>query len=710
MKNLLFVSVLAMWTAACGQKVAPCPDCPKPALPGVVAHKPAEPASRTRAVGPQEVKKMEQGASERAIAALIAKHGAMEKDRITRGVTQAAALWDLNRDGDQKAFEGFCVEHFRPDGDARRALFERLHRNLEIMLGHGARVRLDLSVPVHLEVGEILPVDKLFAAYNPGSHFQEDLYANKIAFITVLNFPSYSLVEKKTAGPGWSRWNWAYVRLGDVFTSRVPAAVRQGVDTAFTEADDYISNYNIYMGKVVDADGRSLFPADMKLITHWNLRDELKSRYADLATGLKAQKQIYAVMKRIIDQSIPQAVVNKGEFTWNPDTNKLFKDGKEQAFTAEPDTRYEFLLKNFRAVVAEDAFSPVHSTYIRRVFDRDLEYTEQEIEALFVKLVSSPLVGQVGKLIEQRLGRKLEPFDIWYDGFKSRSSIPDAQLTAQTQKRYPTPAAFHADLPRILAQLDFTPEKAAFLQARIAVDAARGAGHAWGAEMRSDKSHLRTRVGKTGMDYKGYNIAVHELGHNVEQTLTLQDVDNYMMKGVPNTAFTEAWAFIFQHRDLELLGMKEGNPQRLHLATLDTFWSAFEIMGVSLVDMKVWRWLYANPGADKAQLKQAVIAIAKEVWNQYFAPVFGAKDETLLAIYSHMIDYPLYLPAYPIGHVAEFQLEQFLRGKKIGVEMTRICAQGRLVPDQWMQGAVGAALSVDPTLAATEDALKVVVK
>jgi hypothetical protein len=212
------------------------------------------------------------------------------------------------------------------------------------------------------------------------------------------------------------------------------------------------------------------------------------------------------------------------------------------------------------------------------------------------------------------------------------------------------------------------------------------------------------------MDYKGYNIAVHELGHNVEQTLTIHDVDNYMMKGVPNTAFTEAWAFIFQRRDLSLLGVKEGNPLKDQLGTLDNFWSTYEIMGVSLVDMKVWRWLYAHPAADRTQLKQAVIAIAMEVWNQYFAPVFGARDETLLAIYSHMIDYPLYLPAYPIGHVAEFQLEQFIRGKKLGIEMARICAQGRLVPDLWMQGAVGATLSVDPTLAATEEALKVVVE
>jgi len=78
--------------------------------------------------------------------------------------------------------------------------------------------------------------------------------------------------------------------------------------------------------------------------------------------------------------------------------------------------------------------------------------------------------------------------------------------------------------------------------------------------MRKDVALLRTRVPATGMNYKGFNIAMHEFGHNVEQTITLHDVDYYMMHGVPNTAFTEALAFVFQKRDLDVLGIKEVNP------------------------------------------------------------------------------------------------------------------------------------------------------
>jgi oligoendopeptidase F len=208
------------------------------------------------------------------------------------------------------------------------------------------------------------------------------------------------------------------------------------------------------------------------------------------------------------------------------------------------------------------------------------------------------------------------------------------------------------------------------------------------------------------MDYKGYNIAVHEFGHNVEQTISLYNVDNYMMSGVPNTAFTEANAFIFQSRDLFLLDMKEDNPNKDMMETFNTAWSLMEIMGVGMVDMKVWKWLYANPNATPAQLKRSTIEIAIEVWNKYFTPVLGVKDSPILAIYSHMIDNPLYLANYSYGHVIQFQIEEFLKGKKFSDEIDRIFSQGRLTPQQWMMGAVGNKISTQPILNALDSALK----
>lgn len=70
-------------------------------------------------------------------------------------------------------------------------------------------------------------------------------------------------------------------RLGDQFVSRVPAELNQQANTALGNADMYIAEYNIHMGKLRTDDGRQLFPDDMVPFSHWNLRDEIKSNYAE---------------------------------------------------------------------------------------------------------------------------------------------------------------------------------------------------------------------------------------------------------------------------------------------------------------------------------------------------------------------------------------------------------------------------------------------
>ena len=327
-----------------------------------------------------------------------------------------------------------------------------------------------------------------------------------------------------------------------------------------------------------------------------------------------------------------------------------------------------------------------------------------------MSVLSAPVAKDVAALIRQRLGRPLEPFDIWYDGFKARSSIPEADLNKAVSGRYPELAAFQADLPDVLGRLGFAPDTAKFLASRIRVDPARGAGHALGAGMRTDDARLRTRVPKGGMDYKGFNIAMHELGHTVEQTLSLNRVDRVLMSGVPNTAFTEAMAFLFQDRDLDQLGMGRADASAKAARAVDTYWMTFEIGGVALVDMAMWRYLYDHPDATQASLREFVVAKAIEIWNRYYAPVLGVKDSPLLAIYSHMVSSGLYLPDYPIGHLLQFQFERAIEGKNLATEMERMCVQGRLTPDAWMRGAVGGPITSQPLVDAAAEGVKVLKK
>ena len=640
------------------------------------------------------------------LQALAKAHPGTDLARAERSIPQLAALWTAE-DGTPEQFQAFCLEHFVADTAALWRMAQTLQANLESLWGCFNKISVDLKLPLHVVGPEPTALDEMFGGFDPSAHFDDDMFQQKIAFMVVLNFPFYTLDEKNSMGAQWSRHQWAYARLGDLFTSRVPASANQQLANQLAAADNYISNYNIMMGQLLDDKGNRLFP-DMALITHWGLRDELKTHYNEGDSGLVKQRMIYQVMRRIIDQSIPQCVINNAQYSWNPYSNTLVdaQGHKQDNPDREPDTRYQYFLDNFHAMQQVDRFNPRYPTAIARAFDQDMEVSYDEIEQLFTSFLSAPEVGEVAHFIEQRLGRKLEPFDIWYDGFKSRSTINEDELTAKTQRLYPDREAFASKgMPSILKQLGFTADKTQFICSHVTVDPSRGAGHAWESNMRSDNARLRTRIGQNGMDYKGYNIAVHEFGHNVEQTVTLHDVDNYIMKGVPNTAFTEALAFVFQSRDLDFLGYKNNDNAKESLETLDIFWGCYEIMGVSLVDMYSWRWLYDHPDASVQQLKEQVIAIAQQVWNKYFAPYLGEENSTILAIYSHMIDSPLYLPNYPYGHIIQFQLEQQLRGKNIADEIMRIYPAGRLTPQHWMRHAVGSEVSTKPLLTAAAQAL-----
>jgi len=658
-----------------------------------------------------------ESAAQRSIAALVAAHGETARPRAERGVRQVAKLW-REEDGDAAAFEAFVQQHFAQDEARRDTMFRRLDGLHEQMYGSLLGMLLAFRWQTDLDLGPVEPYDELFAGYDPFAHVNDDFFANKIAFVVLLNFPLATLDEKLRDGPNWTPQQWAEARLADRYAKRIPAAVSQQIATAYSAADSYIASYNIWMHHLLDERGERLFPAGQRLITHWNLRDELKAQYSDPA-GLPRQRMIAEVMERIVTQTIPAVVIDNPHVDWAPRANTVApaavqdsdRPKTQDAVTAdrEPDTRYAKLLDIYRASRLADPYSPAAPSHIARRFEEDRELPEARIEKMLVEVLSSPLMPRVAALIESRLGRPLEPFDIWYNGFRPRGTYTEAQLDEITRRKYPTADSFAADLPNVLTGLGFTPERANYLSERIAVDPARGAGHAWGAARRGDKARLRTRVGKDGMDYKGYNIAVHELGHNVEQTFSLYDVPFHGLNGVPNTAFTEALAFVFQDRDLELLGLSKPDATTDAYGVLDDFWGALEISGVALVDMRVWRWMYAHPEATPAELREATLQIARDVWNEYFAKVFGRRDVVLLAVYSHMISSGLYLPDYPIGIMIALQIKQQVRRKgDLGGEFERMSRQGRLTPDLWMERATGAPVGPAALLAATEEALAIV--
>lgn len=661
------------------------------------------------AVSPETLKSLEDE--------LAGRHGEEARARAKRGLAQAASLWRAS-DGDGVAFAEMARTYFLADPAGRDALFNRMQKVLESVDGHLLEVTRDLREHSDLDRGEILAFDEVMAGWDPSAHVLDDLFGNRLAFAVLLNFPLTRLPERLEQGPSWSRREWAEARLAQRFGKRIPAEVNQAVSEASADASRYVAGYNLRVHHLLDEKGRRLFPPGKRLLSHWNLRDEIKACYGDPKDGLAKQRTIARAMERIVNQTIPVSAIDSAWIDWNPFTNEVkattsLEPGappipKDLPVFVSPETvaRYAKLLSTYRAARLVDPYSPSTPSLIARRFEEDRELPEARVRAMLEGVLFSPVFAEVGALVKKRLGRPLEPFDVWYPGFRDRGPYTEAQLDAITRQKYPTPEAFEKDIPRILGDLGFPEERARAIASSIVVDPARGSGHAWGAARRGDKAHLRTRVGPEGMDYKGYNIAVHELGHNVEQTVSLNLVDHTLLAGVPNTAFTEAIAFVFQERDLELLGLKKGDAKGRALATLNTYWGTAEIAGVALVDMAVWHWMYRNPEATPAQLQQAVLASARQIWNRYYAPVFGVKDSTILAIYSHMIDSFLYLPDYPLGHLIAFQVERHLEKETVvGPEIERMAKQGRLTPDLWMKGAVGAPVGPEALLQATSEAL-----
>lgn len=644
--------------------------------------------------------------------ALVQKYGEEERARAARGLRQMASLWQPD-DGDAAAFEEFALENFAGDKDSRDALFARFQEHLSTIDGHCVEIGADFRRQLDLDGGTIYPFDGRFAAFNPSAHIADDFFANKLAFVALLNFPLATLKEELEQGPGWTRRDWAEARINRRFESRVPAKVVRGIVEAERSAESYVDGYKIHADTLVDPAGRRPFAPGTILVAHWGLRDEIRARYSDPA-GLDAQRLLAKALERIVEQSIPQVVINNPAVLWSPSANTVVaapdaavrSSGPGPSSSPEPDTRYAFMLDLFRAHHAADAYHAAAPTLIVRKFDVDRQFDSGRAQALLESVLGSPQFAREARYVAKRLGRPLEAFDIWYADFPGREPAAMDELDAAAKKRYPTLAAFRDDLPRILATLGFAQEPATRLLGLLVVEPSRGPGQVVAAGMAGAKTRLRVRVGADGMDFAAFSDTLNDLGRALAQTIAVNDVDYPILHGLPSASFAAALGTVARDRAAELLGVTESNTRSTDARALGDLWQTAEVSGAALVELETWRWLYAHPYARAADLRTAVLKISRDVWNRWFAPVFGVRDSPLLAVYSHMVFTELFLADYAIGPLAIWQIEgQMTRAGNFGAEFQRMSACGALPADPWMKNATGKVLSADDLLAAAGRAL-----
>ncbi|MEF3280010.1 MAG: hypothetical protein K6357_03480 [Elusimicrobiota bacterium] len=609
-----------------------------------------------------------------------------EKIRIKIGVNQVAKLW-RKEDGSEKEFIDFCLNNFETVEKAE-LIFQRYNEKYEHIKGHLIALYLKLRLELDEDRGELLNIDRAFSNLNPLTHLSDDLFKTKIAFIILLNFKADDLKTTIANMDKLSRKEWAINRMTKQFTSRVPSEVSQKITNTYSKASEYVYSYNIKIKNITDENGKKIFDEELTLITHWGLRDQIKLYYREKdEIVFKKQKAIYNLMTRIITGEYGWEFANGKEETYNPFTNEI--NGKKNSKVYL--TRYEHLKNIYLAHKEEDKYHLLYKDYITRIFEGVREIPFKKIEDMFLNILKEEVTYNIAEYIKTKLNRNLDPFDIWFNQFSQTSD--DTNLDEKVKEKYPTLESFQNSIKDILIKLDFDEKTANYLAEKIEVDPARGAGHAWGPEMRGEKAHLRTRVvdGKY-FNWQAFNTAMHELGHCVEQIFTLYDVDYNLLNGVPNTAFTEAMAFVFQNKSYEILGIKK-DKNEYYTNSIQKFWDTREIAGVALVDMYIWKWMYKKKRFTTKELRDKIIEIAKELWNKYYYPVFGVKDSPILAIYSHMIFHGLYLPDYPLGHIISHQIEKYFEKTSIGKDMKRICELGSINPVKWMKEAVGSEIS-----------------
>jgi len=121
----------------------------------------------------------------------------------------------------------------------------------------------------------MIPIDRIFAGFDPSAHVIDDLFANKLAFSCCSTFRLPSTSDRagsELVAPAVGRklaWH-------NVFSKRLPATVNQAIAKRQRTVMHTSRNTIIWMDHLIDARTPPL-SAGLRLISHWNLRDEIKA-------------------------------------------------------------------------------------------------------------------------------------------------------------------------------------------------------------------------------------------------------------------------------------------------------------------------------------------------------------------------------------------------------------------------------------------------
>jgi len=628
-----------------------------------------------------------------ANAALAKRFGAKLAPDIARGVKYCALVWDWKNSG-ESAFVEFCEKHYHTPGKSRRQLLLRLDEITYLVGGSFGMIAKLTRRGMDMADVPLTPSEELLGAFSPGTHIEVDYREFKIAALIQLNFGTDELTPPKT------REEWAARRLSRVGRTAIPADLLAEASKLHAEVDRFVTGFNIHLDKIDYADASVKFPKDTVRISHWGLRDFMTSLNSQ-ENALPRQHAIRDLMRRVVDGELPREIIDNPNARWQQAGNVVVEDGKQRSGTPTGPLRWE----NFKKVYDIQRKIDPHTRFgniIDNKFLQEREIPEEKIVKILSDILSAPVAEKVARFVESRVGRPIEPHDIYFKSFQSGAK--KAPLTFNIRKRYPNAEALTKAIPGILLRLGFQKNRAEWIGSHIRVDNSRSAGHAWGPSTAHDVGLLRVRIDKAGINEEEFGTFMHELGHCVEQVLTSYQMDYKSLWGVPNTAFTEGFAFTFQDKADFILGRKTVIDRDVMM--LQRFWEVFEITGPALTEIRFFHWLYDDPQATAADMHRAIRRIGDQIWTEFYARIFGKEGHGLMSVYSHILWCSFYLADYSMGYVIAYQVRKYLASRKFAPEMERMCALGAIYPEQWMKSSVGQAISAEPLLSDVEKACR----
>lgn len=640
---------------------------------------------------------------------LITKYGAASGDRIDKGVTQAATLWNTG-DGTGEDFHQFCLTNFL-DGEELRESLPTIADNLALLGSSLSVVRGKFRESIDFEDVATLPGDKFFRNATP----DYDAYGSKLAHFLKLNFPVYSVAEKRQMSGEWDRNQWLMNTIGDYFPDRRPGKTDSLLQSDMSKYGKYMDNYFLRMDHIKNKSGKYIFPQGSLLHSHRGIRDNVKEEYTR-ADGYERQKLSGDVLEEVFNGRVPVQFLADTNTRWDPYKKELFianngREEKVEGYSTENDYRYQGLKTKFLIQRDVDKVYGNGSTFLTRNFG-NANLDPAETKKLIEDILADPINEKIGKVIKKRLKRDLLPFDVWYSGFQEQTVYPGDYLDSITRRRYPDTKTFQDDLPAILERMGFSATEAEYVGTRINVHAVVSGGYTSQPDVTGGKAVITTMFGENGLDYKSYRVAMHELGHAVCGVYCTTDNTDLLMAGVPTGGITEGIAEVFAYKNIEGLNLFPfSGEEKKELLALATLWYMYEMGGNALTDIMTWEWMYAHPDASVSDVKEAVLDISASIWNKYYYKTFGKiKNSHILSVYNHFTTGDLYLYNYYNGAIYSYLIADAYSREELAAGLKRACQEGVTMPELWIKNAVGKDFSAGTLIDDAEKAVRNLMK